>query len=384
MHPGKRIVLKYVPVVVMVFLLIQQLPILLIAAQELQPTLTTDGDFYLTGDIVRFNASGLQPDLNYTLQVLYHDSEVYSIEFSSTSNGSIPPEICWNSTSNPSGTYVVQLLDTEGGVVAGDIFGLVEVNKYEFLPEESIIIMGGGVEPYSTVVIIVSDSSIIFNGSVTADENGEFQVIVPIPFNTTYGSYQIMIYSSGLGPGSGLTFNIFVNSTLSNLVDIIGVDLARLIESISEINVTIQQSILAKLQNALKKIEQAEHHLLLNQPHVAGNMINAAENILSACINEINAQNGKHIGNETAASINLSLQEIINKLEFTKSSLGKPHNKQEKPDGTLDNDGVSSNNTNNSEGKGKSNYGSSKQDDKDKHNQNDNNGRGKGRGRTRR
>jgi len=377
-------VLKYIPVVVVVLLLIQQLPILLIAAQESQPTLTTDRGFYLAGGIVRFSASGLQPDLNYTLQVLYHDSEVYSIEFSSTSNGSIPPEICWNSTSNPSGTYVVQLLDAEGSVVAGDIFGLVEVNKYEFLPEESIIIMGGGVEPYSTVVIIVSDSSIIFNGSVTADGNGEFQVIVPIPFNTTYGSYQIMIYSSGLGPGSSLTFNIFVNSTLSNLVDIIGVDLARLIEATSQINVTIQQSILAKLQNALKKIEQAEYHLLLNQPHVAGNMINAAENILSACINEINAQSGKHIGNETAASINLSLQEIINRLESAKSSLDKPHGKQKQSNGTLDNDGVSGNNTNNSEGKGKSNYGSSKQDDKDKHNQNDNNGRGKSRGRTRR
>jgi len=377
-------VLKYIPVVVVVLLLIQQLPILLIAAQESQPTLTTDRGFYLAGGIVRFSASGLQPDLNYTLQVLYHDSEVYSIEFSSTSNGSIPPEICWNSTSNPSGTYVVQLLDAEGSVVAGDIFGLVEVNKYEFLPEESIIIMGGGVEPYSTVVIIVSDSSIIFNGSVTADGNGEFQVIVPIPFNTTYGSYQIMIYSSGLGPGSSLTFNIFVNSTLSNLVDIIGVDLARLIEATSQINVTIQQSILAKLQNALKKIEQAEYHLLLNQPRVAGNMINAAENILSACINEINAQSGKHIGNETAASINLSLQEIINRLESAKSSLDKPHGKQKQSNGTLDNDGVSGNNTNNSEGKGKSNYGSSKQDDKDKHNQNDNNGRGKSRGRTRR
>jgi len=125
--------------------------------------------------------------------------------------------------------------------------------------------MRGGVEPYSTVVIIVSDGSIIFNGSVTADENGEFQVIVPIPFNTTYGSYQIMIYSGGLEFGPDLVFNIFVNSTLTNLVHIVGIDLATLTEATSKINVTIQQSILAKLQNALKKIEQAEHHLLLNQ-----------------------------------------------------------------------------------------------------------------------
>ena len=113
-------------------------------------------------------------------------------------------------------------------------------------------------------------------------------------------------------------------------------------------------------------------------------MLNAAENILNACINEINAQSRKHLDNEKAASINLSLQEIINKLEFTKSSLGKPHNKQEKPDGTLDNDGVSSNNTNNSEGNSKSKNGSNKQDDKHKHNQNNNNGRGKSRGRTKR
>ena len=226
--------------------------------------------------------------------------------------------------------------------------------------------MRGGVEPYSTVVIIVSDGSIIFNGSVTADENGEFQVIVPIPFNTTYGSYQIMIYSGGLEFGPDLVFNIFVNSTLTNLVHIVGIDLATLTEATLKINVTIQQSILAKLQNALKKIEQAEHHLLLNQKHVAGNMLNAAENILNACINEINAQSRKHLDNETAASINLSLQEIINKLEFIKSSLGKPHNKQEKPDGTLDNDGVSSNNTNNSEGNSKSKNGSNKQDDKHK------------------
>jgi hypothetical protein len=372
------------PVLVVILLLTQQLPILLIAAQESQPTLTTDRDFYLAGDIVRFNASGLQPNSNYTLQVLYHDSVVYSIEFNSTSDGSIPLEIYWNSTSNPSGTYVVQLLDAEGGVVAGDIFGLVQVNKYEFLPEESIVIMGGGVEPNSIVVIIVSDGSIIFNGSVTADENGEFQVIVPIPFNTTYGSYQIMIYSRGIEFGPDLVFNIFINSTLSNLIDIMGVDLATLIEVVSEINVTIQQSILAKLQNALKKIEQAEHHLLLNQSHVAWNMLNAAENILNACINEVNAQSGKHLDNETAASINISLQEVMNKLEDTKLSLDKPHGGQKQSNGTLDNDKVGGNYTNNSEANGKSKDVSNKQGERDKHNQNDENDRGKGRSRNKR
>lgn len=375
-------VLKSVLVIVVALLLILQLPILLIAAQESGPTLTTDRDFYLASDIVRFSVSGLQPDSNYILQVLYHDSVVYSIEFHSSSDESTPPEIYWNSTSNPSGTYMVQLLDAEGGVIAGDIFGLVEVNKYEFLPDESIIIMGGGVEPYSTVIMMVSDRSIIFNGSVTADENGEFQVIVPIPFNTTYGSYQLMIYSKGLEFDPDLVFNIFVNSTLSNLVDIIDIDLTTLIEAISEINITIQQSILAKLQNALKKIEQAEHHLLLNQTHVARNMLNAAENILNACINEINAQSGKHIDDETAASINLSLREVMKKLEVCKSSLDKPHGKQKQSNGTLDNDGVSVNNANNSKGKGKPSDGSGNQDDKDKRNQNDNNGRGRGRGRT--
>ncbi|MCL7384135.1 MAG: hypothetical protein LZ174_07595 [Thaumarchaeota archaeon] len=374
---------KYIPVVVVTLLLTQQLPILLIAAQESQPTLTTDRDFYLAGDIVRFNASGLQPNSNYTLQVLYHDSVVYSIEFNSTSDGSIPLEIYWNSTSNPSGTYVVQLLDAEGGV-AGEIFGLVQVNKYEFLPEESIVIMGGGVEPNSIVVIIVSDGSIIFNGSVTADENGEFQVIVPIPFNTTYGSYQIMIYSRGIEFGPDLVFNIFVNSTLSNLIDIMGVDLATLIEVVSEINVTIQQSILAKLLNALKKIEQAEHHLLLNRSHVAWNMLNAAENILNACINEVNAQSGKHLDNETAASINISLQEVMNKLEATKLSLDKPHGGQKQSNGTLDNDKVGGNYTNNSEANGKSKDVSNKQSERDKHNQNDENDRGKGRSRNKR
>lgn len=374
---------KYIPVVVVTLLLTQQLPILLIAAQESQPTLTTDRDFYLAGDIVRFNASGLQPNSNYTLQVLYHDSVVYSIEFNSTSEGSIPLEIYWNSTSNPSGTYVVQLLDAEG-VVAGEIFGLVQVNKYEFLPEESIVIIGGGVEPNSIVVIIVSDGSIIFNGSVTADENGEFQVIVPIPFNTTYGSYQIMIYSRGIEFGPDLVFNIFVNSTLSNLIDIMGVDLATLIEVVSEINVTIQQSILAKLLNALKKIEQAEHHLLLNRSHVAWNMLNAAENILNACINEVNAQSGKHLDNETAASINISLQEVMNKLEATKLSLDKPHGGQKQSNGTLDNDKVGGNYTNNSEANGKSKDVSNKQSERDKHNQNDENDRGKGRSRNKR
>ena len=375
---------KYMPVLVVTLLLTQQLPILLIAAQESQPTLTTDRDFYLAGDIVRFNASGLQPNSNYTLKVLYHGSIVYSIEFNSTSDGSIPLEIYWNSTSNPSGTYVVQLLDAEGGVVAGDIFGLIQVNKYEFLPEESIVIMGGGVESNSIVVIIVSDGSIIFNGSVTADENGEFQVIVPIPFNTTYGSYQIMIYSRGIEFGPDLVFNIFINSTLSNLIDIIGVDLATLIEVVSEINVTIQQSILAKLQNALKKIEQARHHLLLNRSHVAWNMLNAAENILNACINEVNAQSGKHLDNETAASINISLQEVMNKLEATKLSLDKPHGGQKQSNGTLDNDKVGGNYTNNSEANGKSKDVSNKQSERDKHKQNDENDRGKGRSRNKR
>lgn len=375
-------ILKCLPTVLVVVLLIQQLPIVQIAAQESGPTLTTDKDLYIVGDMIGFNASGLQPGSKYILQVIYHDSVNYSIEFNSTSEGSISPETYWNSTSSLSGTYIVRLLDLNGDVVSEDVFGLIEVNKYQFLPEESIIITGGGVEPYSTVVIVVTDGSIIFNGSVTADENGEFQIIVPIPFNTTYGSYQIMVYSRGLESDPDLVLNIFVNSTLSNLINIIGADLTTLIETFSEINITIQQSILAKLQNALKKIEQAEHHLLVNQTHVARNMLNAAENILNACINEINAQTGKHIDNETAASINLFLQGVMNKLEFTKSSLDKPHGRQKQSNGILDNDGVSDNNANNSKGRGKTSDGSGNQDDKDKRNQNDNNGRGRGRGRT--
>ena len=65
-------------------------------------------------------------------------------------------------------------------------------------------------------------------------------------------------------------------------------------------NTGIEQSLDAKLDNAKKKIEQ-------------GN-IEAAKNILAAFINEVEAQNGKHLTSEAYALLKYNVQYLISKL----------------------------------------------------------------------
>ena len=287
-------------------------------------TISTEKRFYVVGEAVNFSGSGLNPDTEYLIQI-YHDGLLIRlIEFNSTSGGSLPADLYWNSSSSEPGTYTVELLDSEGNVVGETIFGLVEINKLEFMPEDLITIIGGGTEPYSLVnITIVTDSNIVFNVSVTTDENGEFNVTISLPFNITTGDYSVEIYIlSETAPD--ITFHIFVNATAINMMNVTASELEDLINLVSEINITIRQSLLAKLQNALKKIEQAELHLLSNRTHVSKNMLKAAENILNALLNEIRAQSGKHLDNETAAYINSSIQKVVNKLKVMRSSLDKP------------------------------------------------------------
>ena len=163
----------------------------------------------------------------------------------------------------------------------------------------------------------------LFNVSVTADENGEFNATIQLPFNITTGDYSVEIYVVS-EEAPDITFQLFVNATVSNMINVTASELEDLITLVSGMNVVINQSLLAKLQNALKKLEQAENPLLSNRTHVARNMLKVARNILKALLHEIRAQSGKHLDNETAAYLNSSVQEVIGKIEVTKSSLGKP------------------------------------------------------------
>ena len=366
---GSKII-KCLPIVMLALFLINPMLLVVVFAQGAEATLDTDKDLYLVGDTVRFNAGGLAPNSEYVLLVLYHDSLVYSLEFNSTSDGSLPSDIQWNSTSSSPGTYTVKLVDADGKLVSENIFGLVEVNKYEFLPQDSIVITGGGLNPNSTILVTVSDDILIFNGSVTTDEYGEFQVVIPIPFNTKYGSYNVVIYSEGAEPK--LVFTVFINSTVANQLNVVGMDLSLIIDVVLGINTTIQQSILAKLENALKKIEQAEHYILLNRTHVARNMLNAAENILNACVNELNAQNGKHIENDTASSLISSIQNLMNNIEVSKSNISKSAGREKQLNNVFNGEAVKTDN----DKFGKHDHKGSDQADKGKHQ--NSNGKGKG------
>lgn len=366
---GSKII-KCLPIVMLALFLINPMLLVVVFAQGAEATLDTDKDLYFVGDTVRFNAGGLAPDSEYVLLVLYHDSLVYSLEFNSTSDGSLPSDIQWNSTSSSPGTYTVKLVDADGKLVSENVFGLVEVNKYEFLPQDSIVITGGGLNPNSTILVTVSDDILIFNGSVTTDEYGEFQVVISIPFNTTYGSYNVVIYSEGAEPK--LVFTVFINSTVANQLNVVGMDLSLIIDVVLGINTTIQQSILAKLENALKKIEQAEHYILLNRTHVARNMLNAAENILNACVNELNAQHGKHIENDTASSLISSIQNLMNNIEVSKSNISKSAGREKQLNNVFNGEAVKTDN----DKFGKHDHKGSNQADKGKHQ--NSNGKGKG------
>ncbi len=367
---GSKII-KCLPIMLLALFLVHPMSLVMVFAQEAEATLNTDKDLYLVGDAVGFNASGLAPGSEYVLLILYHDSLVYSLEFNSTSDGSLPSGIQWNSTFNLPGTYTVKLVDADGNLVSEGIFGLVEVNRYEFLPQESIVISGGGLNPNSIIVITVSDGILIFNGSVTTDKYGEFQVVIPIPFNITYGSYNVVIYSEGADPK--LAFTVFVNSTVANQVNVIGVDLSSIIDVVQGLNTTIQQSILAKLENALKKIEQAEHYILLNRTHVARNMLNAAENMLNACVNELNAQNSKHIDNDTASNLISSIRNLMNNIEVSKSNIGKSPGREKQLNNAFNGEDVKADNY----GLGKHGHKGSDQADKGKHQNNNSKGKGK-------
>lgn len=366
---GSKII-KCLPIVMLALFLINPMLLVVVFAEGAEATLDTDKDLYLVGDTVGFNAGGLAPDSEYVLIILYHDSLVYSLEFNSTSDGSLPSDIRWNSTSSSPGTYTVKLVDVEGNPVSESIFGLVEVNKYEFLPQESIVINGGGLNPNSIILVTVSDGILIFNGSVTTDEYGEFQVVISIPFNTTYGSYNVVISSEGAEPK--LVFTVFVNSTFTNQLNVVGGDLSSIIEFVQGLNTTIQQSILAKLENALKKIEQAEHYLLLNRTHVARNMLNAAENILNACVNELNAQSGKHIENDTASNLISSIRNLMNNIEVSKSNISKSLGREKQLNNVFNVEAVKAD----KDRLGKHDHEGSDQAEKGKHQ--NSNGKGKG------
>lgn len=198
---------------------------------------------------------------------------------------------------------------------------MVEINKLEFMPNDLVIVVGGGAEPYGKVTItIVTDSNIVFNVSVTADENGEFNATIQLPFNITTGDYSVEVYIVSKAVPD-IMFQVFVNATVSNMINVTASELEELVSLVSGMNVSINQSLLAKLMNALKKLEQAETHLLSNQTHVAWNMLKAAKNILKALLHEVQAQGRKHLDDENAAYLNSSVQEIIGKIEVTESSL---------------------------------------------------------------
>jgi len=319
---------------VMLYLASISLPIVLAVDENI----STEKGVYVVGDVIKFSGSGLNPDTEYTLEILHDGSVIYSKTFNSTSGGSLPTELCWDSSSGDPGTYLVRLLDSNGSVVAESTFGLVEINESKFLPHDSITIVGGGAGANGMVnILIIGDSGTIFNASVTADENGEFNTTIRLPFNITTGNYSIEIQVMGVTGVSSVVFPIFVNATAGNMINVTSTELRDVIALISGLNATIRQSLLAKLQNALKKLEQAKWHLSHNRTHVAKNMLNAAGNILHALLNEINAQSGKHLDNETANSMTSSVQGIISKLEVTKSNLNgasEKHGKAAKGEST--------------------------------------------------
>jgi len=291
-----------------------------------EQTISAGKRSYAVGEAVTFTGGGLDPNAEYVLQICYKDSIIQSIKFESMADGSLPSDLYWNSSSSGPGTYIVRLLDSVENVVAESTFGLIKINEQEFMPEGLIVVAGGGAEPYGTVnVTIVTDSTTIFNTSITADENGEFNVTMQLPFNITTGNYTVKVHLAGVGEVYNVSLPIFINATISNMVNVTAAELEDLIGLISSINITIKQSLLAKLQNALKKLEQAQQHLAHNRTHVAENMLNAAENILGALLNEVRAQRGKHLDLKKATCLNSSVHEIVGKLEAAKSTLDKPH-----------------------------------------------------------
>ena len=76
----------------------------------------------------------------------------------------------------------------------------------------------------------------------------------------------------------------------------------------------LNNSLLSKVNNAIKKKEQALELIKEGEEKQANNMLKACENIMNAFINEVEAQTGNKIPEDSADSLIRSAQEIIENI----------------------------------------------------------------------
>lgn len=279
-------------------------------AQE-DPTFETGQSFYMLGDNVEFVGGGYSMGAQYVIAV--GGDEIGP--FSGTGEGGIPPEMVWDTSGQPTGTYeavVNDVTDPENPqFVDSARFGLWGTNKEEYLyPDDvPVTISGGGIFPEAPFFIDIaydSTSLVDYPCETFADAEGEFSHEWVFDEMTADGMYTITVSGTGTYDSEAETFELVTTIVLFVTVEaraeyVLGEiedkqdEIMGYVEE-EEMRITdIEGALIAKLRNTAKKIEQAIGWLGTSKDKVARNMLKAAWNKLKAFINQVRAQTGKHI-----------------------------------------------------------------------------------------
>ena len=299
-----------------------------VSAQTDNPLIECDSTYYKVGDTIGIEGSGFTPNSAVEIQIVKDGEIVFSTSVNATSEGTLPPDLSWNSTSAAEGTYTVRVL--EGGeTVAETKFGLItNLDNSEFVPGDVIEILGGGAEPNSTLNITITIDGYEYNVSVVVDENGEFKIAAYLPENLTTSLYNVSLMINGT---LAAAYSFTVNASSYAKILRLNQSIAKLLDEVSGLNSTILQSLIAKLKNAVKKLNQALQYASENRTKLASNMLKAARNILKAFIHEVKAQENHHLTAANASKLLDKAQKEIDRINgLIQKALGDDKDHQPK------------------------------------------------------
>ncbi|MCX8182993.1 MAG: hypothetical protein N3F08_01030 [Crenarchaeota archaeon] len=218
----------------------------------------------------------------------------------------------------------------------------LSTDKTEYIVDETVFFSGTGYAPDGEYYVIV----IKFNGEVKgtvrfvstseasdSDEDSTPLGSIPpetswrIPFDAEGGTYVAEVFeaaehSEEKVDGTPLASVEFqVDDSMEARAEAIRRELEALNEAVEADVEGIEVSLTQKISVVSKKIEQFTKWVEEDKENTAANMLNAAMNNLKALIHHVEAQKGKHIGEETADQLIAQVQELIEKMETTISDL---------------------------------------------------------------
>jgi len=333
--------------VALVTLLVLPSVSLVLLAQEATPTLSANADTFKIGETVSFSGENYAPaGSTYRLNITRGSITYSSLDFVSTSSGGIPEGISWEvSTGVSSGTYLATVYNTTDPAspitymqeVANRMFvvnaGTLVSDKFEYFTGEPVQFSGSGYTPEGTnyTIEIVLDGALVAAVPFTSSVNGWIPdgIFWRIPFDAGNGTYVTTSYNN-TAPSTGAAIastEFFINATEAGKIGAVTEELTEITDIISSSVGAMNVSLIQKLNATSRKVDQAILWLGEGKTKVAANMLHAAKNTLKAFINQVEAQRGKHIGEEVANQLIEEANAIIAKIDaampFAQNSEGQ-------------------------------------------------------------